>query len=138
MREGRFIQHLLCVVALTAACGGETVDGMPTNPTAEDIQALIFDETCSQGGCHDLQGAGGLVLTDAQTSKEQLVGHESENETARNSGILRVVAGEPDESFLIRKITVPTLGEGLPMPIEMQLSQPYVDLVVRWIEQGAP
>ena len=138
MRDRRYIQSLFYAAALTTACGEETVDGMPADPTMQDVQALVFDKTCSQGGCHDVDGAGGLVLTDAETSRAQLVGQESENETARNSGILRVVAGKPDDSFLVRKITVPTLGEGLPMPIESKLTQPYIDLVVRWIEQGAP
>ena len=113
----RFV-WLLGACILTSSCGDETVNGMPDLPTTADIQALVFDKACSQGGCHDVDGAGGLVLTDVDTSREQLLEAVAENETARNSGLLRVVPGRPAESFLIRKITAPTLGEGLPMPIE--------------------
>ena len=57
------------------------------------------------------------------------------NETAAAS-ILRVVPGQPEDSFLLRKLIGPTLGEGLPMPIDDALTQPYIDLVERWIEEG--
>ena len=129
--------HVVLVVLGSLGCGEEVVDGMPDSPTIEDVHRLVFKPACAQSGCHGIEGAGELVLTDVLTSREALINAESVNETAAASGILRVVPGQPEDSFLLRKLIGPTLGEGLPMPIDDALTQPYIDLVERWIEEGA-
>ncbi|MEE2788448.1 MAG: hypothetical protein VX589_13980 [Myxococcota bacterium] len=128
---------LAVVMVASLGCGEEVVEGIPENPTLVDVHQLVLQPACAQGGCHDVSGAGELVLTSVAASRAGLVNAESVNETAAASSILRVVPGEPDASFLMRKLTGPTLGEGLPMPIDDALTQPYVDMIERWIEQGA-
>ena len=137
MRRHTILLGFIGGLLASTGCGDEMVDGIPDNPTMEDVHRLVLEPACAQAGCHDLSGAGELVLTSTAASREGLVNAESVNETASASGILRVVPGRPDDSFLMRKLIGPTLGEGLPMPIDNALTQPYIDLVERWIEQGA-
>lgn len=48
------------------------------------------------------------------------------------------MAGDPETSFLMRKLEGPGLGEGAAMPSdEEELAAAYLDYVRAWIDQGA-
>lgn len=52
-------------------------------------------------------------------------------------GEIRVVAGDPEKSFLQRKLLGTHGGKGQRMPLGSQLTQPELDLFARWIRDGA-
>jgi len=106
----------------------------------DDVQGLVFTPGCTQGPCHNgTTRAGELDLSSSAASYSALVDVVAHNQTARDRGLLRVVPGDPDTSFLFLKLFSPGPGEGTPMPtVDERLTAPYLDLVARWIEQGAP
>ena len=76
----------------------------------------------------------------SEASYGQLVGVTATNPAAQAPGLLRVVPGDPERSFLVRKLEGSlAAGEGEPMPrVGMTLSPALLDLVRRWIAAGAP
>jgi hypothetical protein len=107
-------------------------------PTLDNIQAHIFDQACSMRGCHASESpGGGLDLSSADASFAALVGVPVVNSVASQNGWLLVVPGEPELSFLVRKIGAPGLGEGAPMPMRTKLSPFYEALIRDWIGEGA-
>ncbi len=106
-------------------------------PTLDDIQAAVLTPTCSVGGCHSGPAGGplptGMDLTSADASFDNLVGIASVQQPA----ILRVAAGDPDNSYLVQKIEG-TAASGARMP----LGGPALDAatiadVRQWIADGA-
>lgn len=99
------------------------------------IQQTIFTPTCAQLGCHDaLIQTDGLNLSNTTASYDELVGQVS-----NCVGRIRVVAGNPDASYLMDK-----LGDGLQapcgefMPLGMpSLSAGELQLIRDWIADGA-
>ena len=113
-------------------------DDLPAEPTLSDVHAMVLKPACANAGCHDDDAAGQLDLSTIEASREALLAAVPINKLAVRSGWLRVAPGDLDRSFLYRKITQPGLGEGAPMPIGLRLTDPYVQLIARWIEDGAP
>lgn len=101
-------------------------------PTLDQIQAVVFSPTCATAGCHTGAGAaGGLNLSDADTSFVELVGVPS----TANAAILRVAIGDPDNSYLIQKLE----GTALPqMPFgRPPLAAGDIQEIRNWITNGA-
>src|SRR5262249_39370908 len=103
------------------------------------VQTEIFSPTCATEGCHVVGGAGPMPLTDAGTSYHSLVDVLAENGMARSAGKKRVVAGHPERSCLLQKLTRQLqYGEGDPMPQNAApLTGEQIDLIRLWISQGA-
>jgi hypothetical protein len=111
----------------------------PAAATFATIQRKVFTPACTAPSCHGGGGAGGLVLS-AGAAYGDLVGVAASNPAAHAAGLLRVAPGDPDRSFLLRKLAG-TLGagEGAPMPFGgSHLPAGSIDLVRRWIAAGAP
>lgn len=155
MREWRWLgrsrRRLAAAAALAAlaACAGngEGLDenGRPLGesdgigafePTIESIQDHVFTPICAE--CHVGAGAPhGLVLSDAQTSYDKLVGVPSSEVPA----YFRVLAGDPDASYLIHKVEG-TQAVGNRMPNGCPTTQPCLDaetvgILREWIGAGA-
>ena len=128
---------LAALSAITLACGESTLEALPESPVLADVQTLVFEPACATAGCHDASAAGDLDLSTEDRSRADLLDVTPLNGAARSSGWKRVVAGSRDDSFLYRKIVKPGLGEGAAMPIGVRLTEPYVGLIERWIDQGA-
>ena len=108
------------------------------DPTLDNIQEHIFDKACSMRGCHAADSpAGGLDLSTADASFAAMIDIPVRNSVALQNGWVLVKPGDPELSFLVRKIGTPGLGEGGPMPFDMQLHPFYQDLVKDWITAGA-
>lgn len=109
-------------------------------PLLTRIQIGIFTPSCATVFCHDAATASGnLVLADEATSYAELVNVEPDNRAARARGLLRVVPNDPQQSFLIVKVTDPPLAEGGRMPlIGAPLTEEQIALLIDWIEAGAP
>ncbi|MGH9363414.1 MAG: hypothetical protein ACRD2T_16010 [Thermoanaerobaculia bacterium] len=107
--------------------------------------ASIYDKvlarSCAFVSCHSaISRKGGLSFATREESHRQLVGAPPQNEAALAAKLLRVDAGRPENSFLLKKITVPGPGEGNKMPSNSSigLSDAVVAAVREWILAGAP
>jgi hypothetical protein len=102
-------------------------------PTLDQIQAVVFDVSCATAGCHTGAGAaGGLNLSDADTSFLELVGVASTGDPA----ILRVAAGDPDNSYLIQKLEGTALPLMPPAP-RQPIAAGDIQEIRNWITNGA-
>lgn len=113
----------------------------PPAPAGGDfaqIERRIFKVSCATASCHGAAGAGGLVLLPG-AAYSNLVGMPASNPVAATAGLLRVAPGDPDRSFLLRKLEGALAdGEGEQMPrVGTQLPASLIDLVRRWIVAGA-
>ncbi len=108
----------------------------PTPPpvTLAQIQSQIFTPTCAVSGCHTGSPlAGQLNLSDGQ-SFSSLVGVAS----VGNPAAVRVVVGNPDQSYLVQKLEGAAGIVGMQMPRGADpLSPAQIGLVRSWITAGA-
>jgi len=100
--------------------------------TFSDIQASVFTPSCATSTCHAGGApAAGLNLETAN-SYTMLVGIQSGQDPA----FVRVLAGSPDNSYLIQKLEGSASGGGI-MPPGGALSQTNIDMIRQWITDGA-
>jgi hypothetical protein len=111
--------------------GGTT--GGPVTADFQSIQANVFTPICSV--CHIGASAPQGLQLDAAHSYNLLVGVPSNEQPS----LLRVKAGDPDNSYMVHKI------EGLPgisggqMPLgQTPLPQATINAIRQWITNGAP
>jgi hypothetical protein len=135
---------LLAASVGSAACDESlsTVAGPTPNlvATFSSIQAEIFSQADSSGRvactqCHNaVVGRGGLDLS-AAAAYGNLVGTPSRGKV----GAVRVIPGDPENSYLIHKIEGRPGIVGLRMPIigPPFLTDGQILVVKRWIELGA-
>jgi hypothetical protein len=137
----------LLLVGCAAGCAGNgkgldqngqpiSPDGTAGGPVTADfqsIQANVFTPICSK--CHIGASAPEGLQLDAAHSYNLLVGVPSNEQPS----LLRVKPGDPDLSYMVRKI------EGLPgitggqMPLgETPLPQATITAIRQWITDGAP
>jgi hypothetical protein len=105
------------------------------NATLQSIQQNVFTPSCA--GCHTGIGTtlpGALNLTNAAASHAALVGIAS----LEVPTLSRVAAGNPNESYLIRKLegTPGIVGGRMPL-IGGPLPQTTIDSIRLWITNGA-
>jgi hypothetical protein len=107
-------------------------------PTIESIQANIFTPTCF-AGCHTgpTGGAlpGGMDLSNTDASFNSLVMMPSLQQPA----VFRVLPGNPDDSYLIRKLegTAGISGQQMPRGGAPPLDPAQIAVVRQWISDGA-
>lgn len=134
------------VAALTAGCvisacgGNDTGDSGPQTSTFQRIQAEVFDVSCSSDSCHSSFGQAGDMILDTDHSWDALILHEPANPIAAAHGWMRVMPGEPEQSFLVAKLThTLAAGEGLGMPYNAApLEAGTIEIIKAWIAAGAP
>ncbi len=123
------------ILAWLVACGHPA--------TLTEVQDTVFTPSCAFSSCHG-GNAGGLSL-EAGDSYAALVGVSATgidaltNPDVDVSGEILVIAGDPDNSYLIKKLTIGATGiKGSPMPDGTSGSDgDRVDLIASWIENGA-
>lgn len=128
---------------LLSGCG--TVKS-PTEPPPEGpggtalafsrIQAEVFTPTCAKAGCHDTASASaGLVLA-AGRSYGDLVGRPS----TQNGGLQRVAPGNPEASYLLKKLRGDPSITGGRMPLDgpPYLTPEQIEGIAGWVRAGAP
>ena len=148
---------LLSVLALAAACsdsggpgaapapqldpqpGEERCAGGEFEGTFDAIQEVIFERRgCTADACHGEARSGGLDLRRG-ASYANLVEVPS-----RASSWLRIMPGEPSESFLYQKVAAAAAPgsfeiAGSPMPVGLDpLGEGELEVLRTWIEAGAP
>jgi hypothetical protein len=129
---------------LLAACGGGGGGGggggnppppppPPFSANFSEIQTSVFTPNCATAGCHTSAGAPQGLRLDAVNSYGLLVGVASSEVPA----ILRVAAGDPDNSYLIQKLEG-NASVGARMPLNASaLAQSDIDTIRLWITNGA-
>ncbi len=145
----RYICALACVLPLTAFLAGcdeklSDLTGPTPNlrPTFTSIQKEIFNTQDSSGrlactSCHVAGGAAsgtGLFLTEG-SSYAALVGRPSR----LRPGETLVIPGDPDNSYLVRKLEGGPNINGLRMPRNNGpfLTEGQMLVIRRWIKEGA-
>src|SRR5882724_4390571 len=141
----RIMVALLAAAATGCAGNGNGLDanGNPTTPggggttplTADfkSIQDNVFTPICTK--CHIGAGAPEGLQLDADHSYALLVGVAS----AEQPTVLRVSAGNPDNSYIIRKLQGTAGISGGQMPLNgPYLPQSTIDVIRQWITNGAP
>jgi hypothetical protein len=131
------IVPLLIAAALAACQGGNPAAATNVQPSFDDIASKVFT-TCSTLSCHSASAAkGGLQLT-KDVAYEQLVNVPADNDQAKLKGKIRVIPGDPANSFLVQKLEGPDPREGDPMPQRGQkLPDDVIAAIKTWIQNGA-
>jgi hypothetical protein len=147
MRRRLLYSALAIVIMVVVAACDENLSDLtgPTpnlEPTFSSIQHEIFDTTDSSGRvaciqCHTAVGripSAGLNLTSA-TSYASLVGVAS----VAKPGAIRVIPGDPDNSYLVHKLEGRSDIAGLRMPRTQGpfLTEGQMLVIKRWIALGA-
>ena len=117
---------------------GQTVK--QDNSTYHEIQHHIFNKSCVNTACHGTPAnAGGLNLA-YENSYQNLIGQPPKNPAAAAAGLKLVDPGNPDNSFIIRKLIGPSSPElGARMPLTAgQLHDGKIEALGKWITAGAP
>lgn len=112
------------------------MDGALQAPaTLTELTETLFTPSCVFGRCHITAApAGGMSLTGRRISvHDALVGAPSETAPGR----IRVVPGEPEQSYLMEKITTDTPAVGIRMPPNGRVPDELVQRVRSWILAGA-
>ena len=138
---------LVLLLVTSAACDEKlsTLAGPTPNlePTFASIQREIFETTDSAGRtscitCHTAVGrnpSGGVNLTH-DVAYDQIVGVAARGK----AGAIRVVPGDPDNSYLVRKIEGASdiAGRRMPNNGPPYLTDGQIFILKRWITNGAP
>ena len=113
----------LALAMITTACQAE--DDRPA--TFEYIQTTILAPNCATIGCHSQYGEVANYYFDGDATEvcQDVV-----------VGLGLVSAGMPDTSFMISAIRGET-GEALQMPPDRALPEADIELIQRWIAEGA-
>ena len=125
---------LLALVACGSGSGDESAQAAVLAPTLASIQVNVFSVNCALSGCHTgTAPAQGLKL-DPGESYGNLV-----NVPSLYGGMLvRVVPGDPDESFLIQKLEgTQMFGDRMPANGPPYLPLATIDVIREWIQNGA-
>jgi len=102
-------------------------------PACDGGDGNVFTLTCATTGCHFGAGAPQGLRLDAASSFALLVGVPSMEE----SSVLRVVPGDPDNSYLIQKLEG-NASSGQQMPLNAPaLPQSTINVIRQWISDGA-
>jgi hypothetical protein len=118
-----------------AAGDADAVDGGRPVPlrTLTELYDDVLQPRCSP--CHTTRVSGGLSLARRETLSAQLLASSVQQPAMR-----RVRPGDPDGSYLWRKLTGDHLavgGLGEPMPLGVPLASSDLLAIRRWIEAGA-
>jgi hypothetical protein len=113
---------------------GSGTSGGPVTADFQSIQDNVFTPICSV--CHIGASAPEGLQLDAAHSYNLLVGVPSNEQPS----LLRVKPGDPDNSYVVRKIEGPSAGiTGAQMPyMETPLPQATIDAIRQWVTNGAP
>ena len=148
MRIHGYIFGMLALMGASLGAGCDealsSVTGPTPNlvPTFSSIQREIFDAVDSSGRlaciqCHTAVGrnpAAGMNLTSA-TSYAALVGVAS----LAKPGAVRVIPGDPENSYLVHKLEgrAGIVGRRMPFVGPPYMTDGQILVVKRWIELGA-
>jgi hypothetical protein len=104
--------------------------------TFSQVQGRIFTPNCVKSGCHDAATASGdMVLAEGQ-AYGNIVNHPA----AGNNLFNRIEPGNPERSYMIKKLRGDADITGAQMPFDAPgtLTKEQMDGLIGWILAGAP
>ncbi len=131
----------LAVVLAAAGCGDRKMPFEPPvaptpNPSATfaRVQSIVFTPNCAAAGCHSsLSPQQGMSLA-AGAAYGSIVRVPSVERPDLN----RVEPGDPDRSYLVKKLRGDPDITGVRMPNGSTLTPDEIQLVIDWVRRGAP
>lgn len=120
---------------LISACERASEPQPVTEPTFTNIQDNIFSLNCALSGCH----AGSSPQQGMNLSEGQAYNNIVNVPSNEMPNLLRINPNNPDQSYLFLKIQgdPSIIGERMPLG-RPPLSAEQIDLIRRWILDGAP
>ena len=130
------------VALLLAACGDVKSPTEPSDApegpafTFSQIQAQIFTPNCAKAGCHAASAASGEMVLEAGQAYGQIVNRPA----VGNSSLDRIEPGDPERSYLIKKLRgdPDITGDRMPLDNPGSLTQAQMDGIIGWVLAGAP
>jgi hypothetical protein len=130
------------LLPLAFGCGTVKTPAEPDEPgggpafTFSQIQVEIFTPTCVKATCHDSASVSGNLVLEAGQAYGSLVNRPAES----NSTFDRVEPGDPERSYLIKKLRgdPDITGERMPFDGPPYLSAEQIAGIAGWIRAGAP
>lgn len=137
----------LCLLAMTGvlvldACGSVKTPTEPPAPTTgaaftfSQVQAQIFTPICAKAGCHDAAAASGGMVLAAGRAYGEIVGHSARG----RPDLHRIEPGDPERSYMIKKLRgdADIVGSQMPLDAPGSLPRDKLDGLIGWILAGAP
>lgn len=129
------------VLGVLSACGNAKTlpfdpgDGRPDpSATFTRVQGEVFSPSCALSDCHSgVLPQAGLDLS-AGVAYVQTMGVAS----TQQSGLNRVEPGDPERSYLVKKLRGDPGISGSRMPLTGTISDGARQLVIDWVRRGAP
>jgi hypothetical protein len=121
-----------------SVCANDAAGG---DATLASIVPIVV-RTCARAGCHDpIRHEHGMDLSTAELIYTNWVGTKGLDHCS-NKPAMRVVPGDPDNSFVMTKIRAPdvicSLETRMPPPPAEMLPACEIEAIRRWIVAGAP
>lgn len=132
---------LIASAGVLAACGDRKT--LPFDPgdvtpdpsaTFTRVQAEVFTPSCALAGCHAGSAPQQGMDLSAGAAFASVVGVAS----TERSDLVRVAPGDPDASYLVKKLRGDPDIVGSQMPLGGTLSEDARRLVIDWVRRGAP
>lgn len=131
----KFVGSSVLALMILAGCerAGPLEDEGGVDATLTTIQTRIFDLNCALSGCHAGSSPQlGLSLENG-LAFSNIVGVQSDE-----VNLLRVDPGNPEESYLLKKVRGDADIVGARMPLgRADLSDENIELIRQWIADGA-
>jgi hypothetical protein len=129
--HARFRCGATAVLALACAALGACADVEDRPATWSYVHATIIAPNCTTSNCHtDISRAAGISFDDPDEGYRALAGVTCGGGTANDL----VVAGQPEVSKLMYLLR----GEEIRrMPPDVPLPETEIEIIQRWIEEGA-
>jgi hypothetical protein len=127
---------------LETACSGEADDDEAAPCITATLTSIYADrlsrpELCAAPACHDTSNAGGQSYTVAKDAVRTMLLADTLHPVGKATWPKRVVPGQPDDSFLLVKLTAPDPpGDRMPLG-RPALQQCDLDAIRTWITGGA-
>jgi hypothetical protein len=143
--SSRWTVRIVALAALAAGASGCGTVKSPTEPppvaggqafTFTRIQAEIFTPTCAKAGCHAASAAAGGMVLAAGRAYGEIVNRPS----TENGALNRIQPGDPERSYMIKKLRGDPGITGGQMPLDNpgSLSREQMDGLIGWVLAGAP
>ena len=134
----KILVKTIIIVLFSSACSDSIITNVPSvdqieqpitiSPTFSDIQNKIFNKSCAVSGCHD----GSIYPTLKESAFNKIVNRQS------SKGILLIKPNDPDNSYLLQKVSVNGKINGSRMPLNNPpLSKEAINAITEWINNGA-
>ena len=113
--------------------GGE-VELPSTDITLVQISDQIFSQSCAFNGCHGGGAPAANMSLEAESVAAEIIGVAS----TQLANLKRVDPGNPEGSYLLKKLRGDSDIVNSQMPLGSVLSDEQIEMIREWIAGGAP